>query len=350
LACATSQSYDPVRWACTHKEENIFTGTPLQPDSKAAAPISVEFVGFWRRVAAFAVDAALLGCVGAALGAALGNWLVGVGQWGRLIGAVIAGAYLVPANSVLFGGQTIGMRLLKIRVQTVSGELLSPGRSAVRYLVFAVPYFCNGLFLNLHDAPHWIEISVGVVLGTVFLIGILGNTYLLLFNRPSRRLLHDLVTGSIVVKETSPHTVVQAPVALGHVGAFAAIVVAIVLGGLWLAQRIGRSPNLKALERAQAAVQRMPGVVAVGINDGTFTMNGRSSHVLTITTRVVNWPSDEMAASAGFVAAATSECSNATMFDSIRVVLIRGYDIGIARVNRQRVLWKSPAEWCSGTG
>ena len=78
------------------------TGIPAQPEPEAAAPISVEFVGFWRRVAAFAVDAALLGCVGAALGAALGNWLVGVGQWGRLIGVVIAGAYLVPANSRLF--------------------------------------------------------------------------------------------------------------------------------------------------------------------------------------------------------------------------------------------------------
>src|SRR5271156_6312412 len=111
------------------------TGIPPQPESEAVAPISVEFVGFWRRAAAFAVDATLLGCIGAALGVALGNWLVGVGQWGRLIGVVIAGAYLVPANSSLFGGQTIGMRLLKIRVQTVSGELLSPGQSAVRYLL-----------------------------------------------------------------------------------------------------------------------------------------------------------------------------------------------------------------------
>jgi uncharacterized RDD family membrane protein YckC len=326
------------------------TGIPPQRDPEAAVSISVEFVGFWRRVAAFAVDAALLGCVGAALGAALGNWLVGVGQWGRLIGFVIAGAYLVPANSGMFGGQTVGMRLLKIRVQTVSGELLSPGRSAVRYLAFAVPYFCNGLFLTVHDAPHWVEILVGVVLGSIFVIGILGNTYLLLFNRPSRRVLHDLVTGSIVVKEASPRTAVQAPVALGHVGAFAAIVVAIVLGGLWLAQRVGTRADLKALERAQAAVERMPGVVAVGINDGTFTTNGRSSHVLTITTRVVNWPSDEKAASAGIVAAATSECSTATVFDSIRVVLIRGFDIGIAQVNRQTVFWKSPAEWCSGAG
>jgi uncharacterized RDD family membrane protein YckC len=339
----------PVKLASKQKEENMSTGIPPDAGLEATtAPISVEFVGFWRRVAAFTVDALVLGCVGAALGVALGNWLVGVGQWGRLIGVGIAGAYLVPANSSLFGGQTIGMRLLKTRVQTLSGELLSPGRSAVRYLVFAVPYFCNGVFLTLRDAPHWVEILVGVVLGTILVIGILGNTYLLMFNRPSRRLLHDLVTRSVVVKVASPRTAVQAPVALVHLGAFAAIVVAIVLGALWLAQRVGSTVDLKALERAQAAVERISGVVAAGINDGTFTMSGRSSHVLTITVRVVNWPSDEELAAAAMVAAATTGCSTATAFDTIRVVLNRGFDIGIATVNRQKVLSKSPTEWCSG--
>jgi uncharacterized RDD family membrane protein YckC len=325
------------------------TGIPAQPEYQAAAPADVEFVGFWRRVGALVVDAVLLGCIGAALGWALGDWLVGIGQWGRLIGVVIAGAYLIPANSELFGGQTIGKRLLNVRVQAVSGELLSPGRSALRYLVFAVPYFCNGLFVTLHDAPHWVEILVGVVLGTILVIGILGNAYLLLFNRPSRRVLHDLVARSVVVRGASPRAPVQAPVTLGHLGAFAAIVVAIVLGGFWLGQRVGSNANLKALERAQAAVARIPGVVAVGINDGTFTMNGRSSHVLTVTARVVNWPADEQAASAAIVAAATRECPTTTSFDSVRVVLIRGFDIGIARVNRQKGFAKTPAEWGGGS-
>jgi uncharacterized RDD family membrane protein YckC len=307
-------------------------------------------VGFWRRVAAFAIDTVLLGCIGAAVGAALGNWLFGVGQWGRLIGVFIAGAYLVPANSILLGGQTIGMRLLKIRVQALSGELLSLGRSAVRYLVFAVPFFCNGLFLDLHNAPYWVGVLAGVALGTILVIGILGDTYLLLFNRPSRRLLHDLVSRSVVVRAVSPRTAVQAPIALAHIGVFAAIVVAIFLIGFRLVQRVGAGIDLRPLERAQAAVQSLPGVVAAGINDGTFTTNGHSSHVLTITTRMVNWPSDENATGESIVAAATGQCSTLTAFDSIRVVLKRGFDIGIASVNHQKVLSKGPGEWCTGVG
>jgi hypothetical protein len=78
--------------------------------------------------------------------------------------------------------------------------------------------------------------------------------------------------------------------------------------GLWLAQRVGTSVDLKALERAQGAVEHMPGVVA----------------------------------------AATTGCSTATEFNTIRVVLNRGFDIGIATVNRQRVLSKSSTERCSG--
>jgi uncharacterized RDD family membrane protein YckC len=202
------------------------TGVSTQTAALTTVPIGVDFVGFWRRVAAFSIDAVLLGLVGAFVGWVLGNWLVGVGQWGRLIGVVIAGAYLVPANSRLFAGQTIGMRVLKTRVQTLSGELLSPERSAMRYLAFAVTYFCNGLFITLHGAPSWVQLSVGAVLGTILIVGILGNVYLLLFNRPSRRLLHDLVAGSVVVKVSSSRTAVQAPVALGHLGAFAVIVAA----------------------------------------------------------------------------------------------------------------------------
>jgi uncharacterized RDD family membrane protein YckC len=326
---------------------NMSTGVSTQTAALTTVPIEVDFVGFWRRVAAFFIDAVLLGLVGAFVGWALGNWLVGVGQWGRLIGVVIAGAYLVPANSRVFAGQTIGMRVLKTRVQTLSGELLSPGRSAMRYLAFAVPYFCNGLFITLHDAPSWVELSVGAVLGTILIVGILGNVYLLLFNRPSRRLLHDLVTRSVVVKVSSSRTAVQAPVALGHLAAFAAIVAVIVLGGIWLALRVRTNVDLRALERAQAAVERTPGVVAAGINDGTFTMNGRSSHVLTITVRVVKWPSDEKTVAATMVAAATAGCSTAMAFDTIRVVLSRGFDIGIASGNRQSVFSQSPREWCS---
>lgn len=322
------------------------TGATSRSGPEPATPSGVEFVGFWCRVAAFAVDAVLLGCVGAVLGEALGNWLVGLGQWGRLLGFVIAGIYLVPANSSLFGGQTIGMRLLKTRLQTLSGELLSPGRSAVRYFVFAVPYFCNGLYLTLHDIPHWVLLLVGGVLGTILVIGILGNTYLLLFNRPNRRTLHDLLAGSIVVKAASTRTAVQAPVAVGHVAAFAAIVTVIVLGTLWLVQRAGAGVDFKALEAEQMSVERMPGIVAAGINDGSLTTNGRSSHVLTITARVKDWPRDENAMAASIVAVATKECSTGTIFEGMRVVLIRGFDIGIAQVNRQTILWKKPTDWC----
>jgi uncharacterized RDD family membrane protein YckC len=319
------------------------------PEPGQNESVGVEFAGFWRRVGALLVDVCLLACVGAAIGAALGDWLVGIGQWGRLIGVIIAGAYLIPANSRLFGGQTFGKRLLSIRVQATTGELLSPGRSAMRFLVFAVPYFGNGLFLNLGDAPRWIAVVAGVVLGTILIVGVLGNVYLVVLNRPSRRVLHDLVAKSVVVRGASPGLPVQAPVAPMHLAAFATIVVVIVLGGFWLAQRAGSSVDLKALGRAQDAVASVPGVVGAGINVGTFTMNGKSSHVITIMARVVRWPADEGAAASAIVAAVVREYPPATAVDSVRVVFVRGFDIGVAMVSRKKALSKTPAEWRAGT-
>jgi uncharacterized RDD family membrane protein YckC len=326
------------------------TGTALQSGLEKPATRRVEFVGFWRRVAAFAIDSALLGCVGAVVGTALDNWLVVIGQWGRLIGFVIAGVYFILATGRQFGGQTLGKRLLGIRVQSTSGDLLSLRRSAIRYLIFAIPYFCNGLYIHLNIASHVVEVISEGVLGAILVIGILGNAYLLLFNRPGRRLLHDIAARSVVVKEVSPHAPEFAPLAVRHLWVFATIVVVIAIGGYWLVKRVGNNTGMKALERAQIAVAHLPDVVAAGVNDSTFTVNGRSSHALTINTRVVTWPQDKAAAATKLVLAATDNCSTETDFDSIRVVFIRGFDIGIAQTNRQELLVKSPREWCVEAG
>ena len=51
---------------------------------------TAPFAGFWRRVAAFAVDALLLGCVGLLLGWLAFDALAALGGWGRLVGFALA--------------------------------------------------------------------------------------------------------------------------------------------------------------------------------------------------------------------------------------------------------------------
>src|SRR5262245_3395670 len=117
-----------------------------------AAPERPPIAGFWRRLAAFVVDGLILAVPAMLLGFALFNWAASLGQAGRLIGFVVALLYFGLLNSRLGGGQTLGKRLLGIRVTDRNGAPLSPLRAILRYLVLAVPYFLNGLWFDLEGS------------------------------------------------------------------------------------------------------------------------------------------------------------------------------------------------------
>ena len=87
------------------------------------------FAGFWRRIAAFVVDGLVLGLIGYVLGLLLFDVFVSLGAWGRCFGFVVAMAYFVPQEVAHGGGQSLGKRLLRIRVVDAQGRALTPARS-----------------------------------------------------------------------------------------------------------------------------------------------------------------------------------------------------------------------------
>jgi hypothetical protein len=63
------------------------------------------------------------------------------------------------------------------------GGMLSPEEAILRFIIFAVPLFANGLPLPISRTP-WV---VSAVLGIVVFGGGTANLYLLIFNRPTRQ-------------------------------------------------------------------------------------------------------------------------------------------------------------------
>src|SRR5262249_47264486 len=122
----------------------------VDPASAAVEPTPIA--GFWRRLDAFAVDCLVLAVPAMFLGLALFDLAESLGGAGRLIGAIAALLYFGVMNSRLGGGQTFGKRLLGLRVVDRSGDLLSPARSIVRFLVFSAPYFLNSLWFDVDPA------------------------------------------------------------------------------------------------------------------------------------------------------------------------------------------------------
>ena len=133
--------------------------TQLSSDVKET-PIA----GFWRRLAAFLVDALILGVPALLIGLAVFDWAASLGPSGRFIGFLVALLYFGLLNSRLGGGKTLGKRLFRIRVTNRSGQTLSPMRSGLRFLVLGIPYFLNGVFFNIDPTSlGLIEYLVGAL-------------------------------------------------------------------------------------------------------------------------------------------------------------------------------------------
>ncbi len=310
--------------------------------------IEVAYAGFWRRVGAFLIDAVLLWLVGQALGALLAQPFAMLGQGGRWIGFVMTGLYVIPAHHLW--GQTLGKRLLAIRVQRLDGGPVSVSAATVRYLALAVPWFLNGVFFSGTGWPWVFLVLVGVILGSVLLIGILGNTYLLLFNRPSLRLIHDAIAGTVVVRASSERWATPsegARIAPIHV-TIVALIPLVVLGVLgWIALRGDiTSTQIAELRRTQAALSGLPGVIQASLNDRRNVSSKTTSHVVSIGLWVVE-PNGAKYAMLERQAVATvlEKYPRSRTVDALVVEVTYGFDIGIASLWHRRADIHSVADW-----
>lgn len=150
---------------------------------------------FWKRIAALFIDVLLVGVIGFLIGLIFESTLVQIGNWGRLVGFSIALLYFGVMNSEICKGQTLGKRLLKISVVNTQGSHISVQKSLLRYVVFATPFYVNGLHLSSEDAFSFLIYP----LSAIIFGGIFSTLYLYVFNRVTRQSLHDAVLGTYVV-------------------------------------------------------------------------------------------------------------------------------------------------------
>jgi uncharacterized RDD family membrane protein YckC len=99
---------------------------------------------FWRRIGALFIDTLVLGVFGYVVGFFLEDTFVQLGGWGRLIGFAVSITYLGVMNSSLSNGQTIGKKILNIRVVDSSNSTIILPKSFLRYSFLAVPFSFNG--------------------------------------------------------------------------------------------------------------------------------------------------------------------------------------------------------------
>lgn len=229
------------------------------PDIVSAAPAgsaAPAFAGFWRRVGAFFIDGLAVGVLGLLLGLVIGDVLAGMGGYERFIGFAIALAYGL-LNSRLTGGRTPGKYLLGIRVADLSGDPISIPRALLRQTVFSVPFFLNGAPFDEQTLLSFF----GVVLSVLIFGGMFAIIYLFVFNRKSRRSLHDLVAGTCVVRSLpAAGAPPVAPVWRGHL-VVVGIVVLLSAAAPFMVKKLAATETFEALLKANEAISAQPDVL-----------------------------------------------------------------------------------------
>lgn len=337
---------------------------------RPSAPPS-PYAGLWARGAAAAVDVLLLFGVVSAIGFPLAT------LWTRLscaavwVGFALTIAYSGLLNSSLGGGQSLGKRLLHIRVVGPQGAPVAPAHGLLRALILAFPAFMgrsgmSGLpsraaMLHMYESPpaaaplasqtaYWLLAAVLAVVGAV-------QAYLVLANHPAHRGLHDLASGTIVVPADRKELVEMPSVAPVH-----RVVVLVILalsaaaglrlGGIYRAftAQLGEGGPSRG-QQMQAAVLRLPGVNTVRVRaelppGAPRTGPGPNGEIVTL---VVGWAGPHQAASSEVAdQAAIAALGQAPELATARELIIRverRWNLGFGTRVRHEEFRRSPAQW-----
>jgi uncharacterized RDD family membrane protein YckC len=331
------------------------------PPSFETSPPDRAIAALWRRIAAFVVDGIILGAVGTLLALPFFETLSRLGWRGPLVGFCIALPYFAILNSSVGNGRTLGKRLMRIQVVDKNGSTISLRRSAVRYAVFAIPYFLNDLLLPMTRTPWAVS-----GLKAIVVVGFGGATlYLVFFNRHTRQGLHDLAVGSYVAVADKEGPLKIEPIWGTHWVILGSLLVVIFLSTGILGNELARWGAFPQMLEDVRLVEDMEGVQAAGaqeLNQNNFGSREKKN-ILIINVYWVGKSAEKQTATGNFAGDLKEKWASKQAFadqiakaiighdptvndhDSLKVVIIRGYNLGIAHAQVSYFYQHTPAEW-----
>jgi uncharacterized RDD family membrane protein YckC len=304
---------------------------PLSPDAfpldhtiSQDGPIGL----LWRRLIAFLIDGLILALPVFLISLPLFEHLSRLGSWGRLLGFLIAFPCFVVLNSNMGNGQTVGKRVMHLQVIDANENTLSLGKSVVRYVVIAIPYFLNGLLLP----TSWTSTQIVSYLLGLIVFGVGGLAlYLVLSNRRTRQGLHDLAVGSYVVTAGGVGRPYRQPIWRMHWVIIAGLFVVLTSLGMLVSKFISRDAFREQLQDVRL-VESLDGVHQAGVNDLHWQNfgAGEKKRILVVNIRWAGKSGQESALAKQAARLIIQNDPEIKAYDLIRVVTVRGYDLGIA--------------------
>ena len=306
--------------------------------------------GFWRRLFAFFIDVIILGIIGIGIGTLFYDILAELGGWGRLLGFSIALLYFGLLNSSIGSGQTIGKRVLKIKVVDIDKKTISAPKSILRFMILGIPYFLNGALI---PPEILINTFVSLVLGLVVFFGCGAIIYLFIFNRETRQSLHDLITGTYVVNISSDEALPTKPIWKGHLAVIGTLFVAVIVLITVVVPKFASQEPFSDLLAVQKHIQESGLVhvatVTVGKSSGTNLSaegGGKWESTYFATNAVLrHCPTDYDAVATQLASIVFETYPEVIEKNSVIINATYGYDIGIASAWKSQRVQHTPQEW-----
>jgi uncharacterized RDD family membrane protein YckC len=317
------------------------TGEPQVPINP---PIPDREIGsLWRRIVAVLIDSIIVGIAGSLVALPFFDTFSRLGAWGRLVGFCLAIPYFVLLNSRIGNGQTLGKRVMHLQVVDRRGEPISVAKAFVRYFVLSMPFFLNKLTLPITRTPVVIMYFLGLAVFGLSAITI----YLVLFNRRTRQGVHDLAAGSYVADADKSGALAVFPIWKGHWAVLVILAVVGVIGGEVLKTKLMKLADFPAMIADAGVVENMDHVQSAGVSDLTWTSSssGERKRIYVVNVFWSGTQNEEEAFASQVASRILENNPHIADRDLLRIVVIRGYDLGIATAHRSDPFEDSPARW-----
>ena len=139
---------------------------------------NVELATRKRRFFAFLIDSIIITLAGNLSGLFFDDFYAQLGNSGLFIGAITVLLYFGICNSKITNGQTVGKKLLKIRVVNRNSEAISVPKSFLRALCFAIFMLING-----SSIANSVPIPLVIILGTLTFSILILEIYFVIVNK-----------------------------------------------------------------------------------------------------------------------------------------------------------------------
>ena len=313
------------------------------PSTTEKLPPDRDIASLWRRIAAFIVDGLMVGVAGTVIALPFFETFSHLGPWGRLVGFCISLPYFAILDSSIGEGQTLGKRFMRVQVVDGNGDTISLWRSVLHYCVFAVPYFLNQLPLPTSRTPWIVSVLISLII-----FGVGGGTlYLVIFNRHTRQGIHDLAAGSYVADADKVGPLRIRPIWRMHWLILGSLLVALSLGTGILSNKLAKSGTFSHLLDDVRLIELMAGVQSAGVQDLTWSQwgGGETKKIFVINVYWTGNADDEQAIADQVAKLILEHDSKVYERDVLKVVMIRGYDLGIAHAQVSNTFERTPADW-----